>query len=751
LHDRSRPANRLARSSSPYLLLHQHNPVDWYPWGEEALARARAQDKPIFLSVGYSTCYWCHVMERESFSDETLAAFMNEHFVNIKLDREERPELDEIYMSATQLLTEQGGWPNSVFLFPDLRPFFAGTYFPPEDRYGRPGFGTVLGAVAEAWRTRRDELEEHAAELAIALRHHLEERGAPAAVPPPAAVAERGFAALARRFDATWGGFGAAPKFPMPASLFLLAELAPRRGEAASQLTFTLEAMARGGIYDQVAGGFHRYATDREWRVPHFEKMLYDNGLLLELYALEVERTGSAEAERIVRETAAFLERELVAPQGAFWSAIDAETHGHEGAYHVWTRGQIDEALGVEDATFLAPLYGFDGPPFFEQEHYVLHLPASIDVQAEQRRTERTDLLEQIGLLRERLRAARERRQHPATDDKVLTEWNGMAIRGFAVAGRVLGDARLTAVAARAADFLLDELRPGGGTLRRAWRGGPSAVEAFLVDYVYLIRGLLALHRATGARRWLDEALDLHAEQRRRLADSAGGYFNAAQSPDVLVRSKEVFDGATPSANAVAALNAIELTVATGEERWLEEAAAILRAFGTLLEAQPQAAAMMSVALLRYHAQAAGTAGESPGQAAAIPVAAKSAVLSAASAASAPAPPSVASASLALLGEATAGFRPFAVRVVLEPGWHAEVPSGVQIQGLGAEIRQLVHPAGRTWRPRGAAEAVRIAEGAFEVRGEVRKDAPRASLVLTVQPCDASRCLAPVEIELAVA
>src|SRR5258708_2748379 len=368
-------ANRLAGESSPYLLLHRHNPVDWYPWGEEALERARREDKPIFLSVGYSTCYWCHVMERESFSDPRVAAVMNRDFVNVKLDREERPDLDEVYMPATQILTGRGGWPNSVFLAPRLEPFFAGTYFPPEDSHGRPGFVNVLADLAEAWRQRRAEVMEQAEEMARAMRRFLEERGRPAPEPPGAGACWRCVDSLAKRFDRQWGGFGGAPKFPTPSNLFVLLEMAPERPDAGAMLAATLDAMARRGIYDQLAGGFHRYATDREWQVPHFEKMLYDNGLLLELYAREHARTGDPQAARVGRETAAFLEREMTSPQGAFWSAIDGETGGHEGAFYVWTPAQIEAGPRAEDAAFAAPPLGFAGPPFFEGGRWVLQLP----------------------------------------------------------------------------------------------------------------------------------------------------------------------------------------------------------------------------------------------------------------------------------------------------------------------------------------------------------------------------------------
>jgi uncharacterized protein YyaL (SSP411 family) len=596
------PTNRLAAESSPYLLLHRHNPVDWYPWGAEAIERARREDKPIFLSVGYSTCYWCHVMERESFSDPRIAALMNREFVNVKLDREERPDLDEIYMAATQILSGQGGWPNSLFLTPELKPYYAGTYFPPDERYGRPGFGSVLADLAAAWRERRPEVEEQAAEMARAMGRFLEERSRPAAALAPPEAAGAALASLARRFDREWGGFGGAPKFPTPSNLFLLLEMAREEdGEAGAMLAATLDQMARGGIYDQLGGGFHRYATDREWKVPHFEKMLYDNGLLLELYAREHARTGDRQAARVARETAEFLRREMTAPEGALWSAVDAETHGHEGSFYVWSRAEIEGVLGVEDAAFLAPLLGFAGPPFFEGDRYVLHLPEPLELAAERRRLPPAELRGEVAALGARLLAARARRERPATDDKVLADWNGMAIAGLAVAGSLLAAPELTAAAARAADFLLGEMRPAGGPLLHAWRGGGGKIAAYLADYAYAVRALLALHEATGEPRWLAAAAELTDEQGGRLADPEGGFFVAAASPDLLFRSKDPFDGAVPSANAVAALNLVELARRTGDRRWLEQARTTLQAFAPLLETHPDAVRMMAVANLRYH------------------------------------------------------------------------------------------------------------------------------------------------------
>jgi len=750
--------NRLAGESSPYLRLHAHNPVDWYPWGEEAIARARREAKPIFLSVGYSTCYWCHVMERESFSDPAIAEQLNRAFVSVKVDREERPEIDEIYMLATQLLTGQGGWPNSLFLTPELVPFFAGTYFPPDDRWGRPGFANVLRSMTHAWDERRGEVESQAAELVTAMRRHLAE-SEPFLGPLPAGEpADRALAALRSRFDPSWGGFGQAPKFPSPANLFLLAELAPERPEAAMMLQATLDAMARGGLQDQLAGGFHRYATDREWKVPHFEKMLYDNGLLLEVYAREAARSGSEDARRVALRTAAFLGQELTAPEGGFWSAIDAETGGHEGAYYVWTRREIAEAIGEEGAAFLAPILGFLDAPFFEGDRFVLHLPRPLDVQARERRMSRDELLAELEPLIAELLAARGGRERPATDDKVLTDWNGTAIAGLAVGGAALGEPALLARAVRAVDFVLAALRDADGTLCHVWRAGRASIPAFLSDYVFLVRALLRLHEATGERRWLDEALRLVGEQERRLGSPAGGYFNAAPAEDLLFRPKELFDGALPAANGIAALNWLDLARATDSPRYLEAAERTLRAFAPLVDHHPDGAKTLALALRRY-AAALAAAGGAAARGGAAPREGVSA------AAGEPAGTALA-ASRMLQAEARGavevtlrvgdaeedGWRRWVLMVVVQPGWHLAGEAGaLGLAAEGLELRDLTPPAPR-FEPGAAAAPGRPSHrGTIELSGGARatREPGVAKLRLTYQACDERRCLAPVTLEIA--
>ena len=731
--------NRLAKQSSPYLLLHQFNPVDWYPWGEEALQRARDEDRPIFLSVGYSTCYWCHVMERESFSDERVAEVMNREFINIKMDREERPELDEIYMVATQVLTGHGGWPNSLFLTPDLEPFFAGTYFPPEDRHGQPAFLRVLLSLADAWTNRRDDIREQARSVTASIQHYLDRRAAPAPTVPSPAVADTSARALAQRFDSGWGGFGGAPKFPTPANLFLLQERAADHERDAEMLVQTLDQMARGGIYDQLGGGFHRYATDAEWKIPHFEKMLYDNGLLLELYAREFGRGGDPEMARVVRETAAYLEREMSAPEGFFWSAQDAETDGEEGAFYVWTRDQLQEVLGSEDFGFLAPLMGFDGPPFFEGDHFVLHLPKPLAVQAELRRMTLDELVAEMAPMRRRLFEARQARDLPATDDKILVDWNGMVVGGLATAGRLLAEPALVERAGRAASAILDNLRPDG-TLLHAWRAGSGSVRAFLSDYAFLVRGLLALHEATGDDRWLEAASDLSDEQQERLGDRLGGFFNAAEDAELLVRAKEVVDGAVPAANAVAILNLIDLAEQTGEERWRIDAEAGLRAFATQIEQSPDAARMMSVAVLRLGMPGPQETSGTAGQPAETPMRAQ--------ARDAVRP------SLRFGKVDEEGWRTFRLDLEVAEGLHIQanpassefvIPTELSFSDL--EARGVAYPEGEALATAFAEEDVRVYGGVATIAGELKGE---GSMHLTFQACTDVGCLPPVRLDFSV-
>ena len=724
-------ANRLARESSPYLLLHAENPVDWHAWNEEAFERARREDKPIFLSVGYSTCYWCHVMERECFSNPEIARQMNDGFVSIKLDREERPDLDEIYMAATQLLTRSGGWPNSVFLTPDLKPFFAGTYFPPRDAMGRPGFPRVLAALREAWALRRTEVRQQAEAIAEAMREHLE-AGAGGPAPDPS-VASAAQAALASRFDPTWGGFTQAPKFPSPGNLFFLLDRAADE-EARTMLVVTLDRMARGGLQDHLAGGFHRYSTDSAWLVPHFEKMLYDNASLACLYA-EADRLAPEQGfAAVARATLDFVLAELTGPEAGFLSAIDAETDGHEGAYYTWTAEELRAALSPDDHALLGPVYGFDGPPNFEGERYVLHLPEPLGERARAAGVSTEAFVGRLESGRRALRAARAKRPRPLVDDKVLTDWNGLMIGAMARAGEVLGEGRYLEASRRAAEFVLARLTdPASGTLLHAWRAGRAHVAAFLDDYACLISGLVRLGAATGEAHWQREAVRLQAEQERRLGDpEAGGYFTAGEDPRVLYRAKPAYDGAMPSGNGVAVLNLLELFGLTGEAGYRERAEAALGAFGEGTSAAPLA----HVTLLRAV----------PGLS--VPAPKREAAAQADASAQGDLEDEArevveVAGRLGLGGE---GWRTFTVELKIRNGWHVNAnPAGAdlvptKVAPVLGGLRGVRYPEGE---PFGAPpNEVRVYRGRVRLTGEIAPPGGGAPAVeLTYQACDATRCL----------
>jgi uncharacterized protein YyaL (SSP411 family) len=610
----------------------------------------------------------------------------------------------------------------------------------------------VLEDLAAAWRDRRRDVEEQAEEMARAMRRYLEERAHPSPEPPAGPVAHRALESLGRRFDREWGGFGGAPKFPTPSNLYLLLELADERPEAVEMLAATLDQMARGGIYDQLGGGFHRYATDREWKIPHFEKMLYDNGFLLELFAREHARTGDSQAERVVRQTADWIESEMTSPEGAFWSAIDAETHGHEGAFYVWTRDELLAALGEEDFTFLAPLLGFDGPPFFEGSHYVLHLPERLEEVAQRRRMALEDLLLEMSSGRLKLLLAREKRQRPLTDDKILADWNGMVIAGLATAGRLLDEPPYVERAARAADFILRTMRSADGTLLHAWRRGQGKIAAYLGDYAFLVRSLLALQEATGEQRWLRAADDLTREQVRRLRDPHGGFFVAGASPDVLFRSKEIFDGATPSANAVAVLNLLDLARRTGDLGWRAEARLALCAFGAVIESHPDAVRMLAIAVHRYHQTGGG-----PEEAEALYDEARAARERGAEAAGVARleheAEKLVTAHLTAEGEESAGWRPFRLVLEILPGWHLQANPATEtylvateVRAVEGELRNVRYPAGEPFASRYSSQPIAVYTGRVEIAGEI---AGTERLSLTYQPCDETRCLPPVTRSLA--
>jgi uncharacterized protein YyaL (SSP411 family) len=594
-----RPANRLAGETSPYLLQHAHNPVDWYPWGPEAIERAKAEGKPIFLSVGYSACHWCHVMEHECFEDPEIAALMNTLFVNIKVDREERPDLDQIYMAAVQAFNDgHGGWPMSVFLTPGLKPFYGGTYFPPRDSRGMPGFPRVLRELEKAWRERREDVDR----IADGMTERLQAGGQ--AVPSEgelsASLLDQAARALARSFDPRDGGFGSAPKFPHPMDLRLLLRQHARTGDAHAlhMVRQTLDKMARGGIYDHLGGGFARYSTDARWLVPHFEKMLYDNALLASTYLEAYQATGDAEYARVARETLDYVLGRMTGPEGGIYSTEDADSEGEEGKFYVWTLDELRAVLGPERGKTFAYVYDVTAAGNWEGKN-ILNLPRTIAQAAKLIGRDEGELRAGLDADRAKLLAARDRRVPPGKDTKVLTSWNGLMIGPLAEGGRVLKDDRYIEAARKAAGFLLDRLRGKDGRLLHSYKDGQSKFNGYLDDYANLIDGLTRLFEATGEARWVESALDLGRVMIAEFADAEhGGFFYTGQSHEELIaRQRDAFDNATPSGNAMAATALLRLAALTGRDDLHEAGRATLQSARLVMEQVPLAAGQSLIAL----------------------------------------------------------------------------------------------------------------------------------------------------------
>jgi len=545
--------NHLANETSPYLLQHVNNPVDWHPWGPEALALSKKLNKPIFLSIGYSACHWCHVMEHESFENEAIAKSLNEKFVCIKVDREERPDLDQIYMNAVQMMTGRGGWPMSVFLTPDLKPFFSGTYWPPKRSRGMPGFDEVIAGVSNAWETNREAVVDTADKLTKELGK-IDQQGGDGTLTE--GLIAGAFQHFRNTFDSTHGGFGGAPKFPSPMGLQLLLRYWHRKRDrqALNMVKVTLDRMAAGGIYDHLGGGFARYSVDARWLVPHFEKMLYDNAQLAATYVEAYQATGEENYARVVRETLDYTLRDMTDPAGGFYSTEDADSEGVEGKFYVWTPTQLREVLGDAAAATFAKVYDVTDHGNFEHAN-ILNLPKSIDQQATALGHDIDELRKELADSREKLFAAREPRIHPAKDDKVIVAWNGLMIDTMARAGAVLGEQRYIDAAVKAADFLLNTLRRADGRLLHTWRNGQAKLDAYLDDYANLANGLVSLYEATFEGRHLDAAIALMQTVIDHFADSKGGgfYYTADDHEQLIVRSKDFTDNAVPSGNAMAA------------------------------------------------------------------------------------------------------------------------------------------------------------------------------------------------------
>jgi uncharacterized protein YyaL (SSP411 family) len=584
----ARPANRLASETSPYLLQHAHNPVDWYPWGPEAFELARREDKPVLLSVGYSACHWCHVMERESFEDDEIAALMNRLFVSIKVDREERPDVDQIYMQAVQSMTGRGGWPMTVFLTPDGVPFYGGTYFPPVDRHGMPAFPRLLQSIADAYHTRRGEVLEAGRQLVESMGQSERLRSSASLLGRDVLV--QAYLGLSAEFDERDGGLGRAPKFPQAMTWEAVLRIGRRTGDARAlqMVRHTLTRMARGGIYDQLGGGFHRYSVDGQWLVPHFEKMLYDNAQLASLYLHGWLATGEAEYRRIVEETLDYVRREMTHPAGGFYSAQDADSEGVEGKFFVWSPDQIQAALADPELTRVALAYwGVDDGPNFEG-HSILFVPREPAAVAESLGMTESALADAVARARSVLHGIREKRVHPGLDDKVLASWNGLMLAAFAEAAAVLGRTDYLAAAVRNAEFLTGQM-VREGRLLRSWKDGASRITGYLEDYAMVGAGLLSLYEATLDRRWLDESRRL-AEEALRLFWSADRevFFDTGHDQEALVvRPRNIFDNAVPSGTSVAIDWLLRLSVVLGEARYETIALTALRPMADLMQRYP--------------------------------------------------------------------------------------------------------------------------------------------------------------------
>lgn len=600
--------NRLSRETSPYLLQHQNNPVDWFPWGPEALGRAKKEERPIFLSIGYSACHWCHVMEHESFENQGIADYLNQHFVCIKVDREERPDLDQIYMNAVQLMTGRGGWPMSVFLTPDLQPFFGGTYWPPTSGRGMPGFDQVLSAVVDAWQNRREAAVAQAAEMT----EHLQRVGEETEVERKAEsgkwlnlqLLKSAEQKLQRAFDWTHGGFGTAPKFPHSMDLQVLLRMWQRHPgpESLHMVTLTLDKMAAGGIYDHLAGGFARYSVDERWLVPHFEKMLYDNSLLMAAYLEAFTATHEERFARTARETADYILKYMTDPTGGFHSTEDADSEGEEGKFYVWTPKEIETVLGKERADLFCYVYDVAPEGNFEHGHSILNLPKTIAQCAAIKGIEVKKLEQDLTQMRQELLAVRDKRIRPSKDDKILVSWNALMADALAKASVILSRPEYLAAAEKAANFILAKMSRPDGRLLHTYRHGEAKLDAYLDDYAYLVNALVTLYESSASERWIDEAVRLADILLARFADNERGgfYFTADDHEQLIARNKDLHDSSVPSGNAMAATALLRLGKLCGRNDYLSAAESALLAGLSVMTQAPTAAGQLLIALDMY-------------------------------------------------------------------------------------------------------------------------------------------------------
>jgi len=593
--------NRLINETSPYLLQHAHNPVDWQPWDAQALEQARREDKAILLSIGYSSCHWCHVMERESFENEQIASLMNENFVCIKVDREERPDLDSIYMNAVQMMTGHGGWPMTMFLAPDLRPFYGGTYYPPADRQGMPGFPRVLLAIADSYKNKKEDVASSADSITRELQK-INQFGASDEMLTSEALTQA-FSGLASNFDGGNGGFGHAPKFPPSMNLMFLLRHHKRTGspEALAMVELTLQKMAGGGMYDHLGGGFARYSVDAHWLVPHFEKMLYDNALLTRIYLYAYQQTRNPEYKRVAEETLEYVIRDMTDRSGGFYSSEDADSEGEEGKFYVWTRDEVIRQLGVEEGALFCDYFDVRASGNFEHGKSILNTPLSLEAVAKARGMRLEEAARIITSGKKKLFYERETRVRPGRDEKSLTAWNGLMLTAFAEAANVLGRDDYRQVAVRNADFILERLTQGGRLLR-TYKAGQAKLNGYLEDYAYLIEGLIALYEATFDLTYFEKARELADTMIAQFWDERNGgfFFTSTDHEELITRTKDYFDNATPSGNSVAALALCKLGALTGDASYQRRAAEILRSLRQTMAKHPSAFGYLLSALDFY-------------------------------------------------------------------------------------------------------------------------------------------------------
>jgi uncharacterized protein YyaL (SSP411 family) len=597
--------NRLAYEKSPYLLQHADNPVDWYPWGEEAFERARSENKPVFLSIGYSTCHWCHVMAHESFEDPGIAGLMNDAFVSVKVDREERPDIDMLYMTVCQMMTGSGGWPLTIVMTPDKKPFFAGTYIPQETRFGRLGMSELIPRINDIWTTRKDEVLSSAGQITMALQE--------ATLPAPGeevgeTMLHLAYEQLNDRFDEEYGGFGRAPKFPTPHNLLFLLRYWKRTGnkKALGMVEKTLQAMRRGGIYDHIGFGFHRYSTDRQWLVPHFEKMLYDQALLAMAYIETFQVTGKKEYARTAHEIFTYVLRDMTTAGGGFYSAEDADSEGEEGKFYLWTCEEIKQILAPEDAELFIKVFNIKDNGNYSDEvahgktgSNIPHLATPLDEIASELNLSLFELQERMESIRQKLFAYRDKRIHPHKDDKILTDWNGLMVAALAKGARVLEEPRYAVAAKNAVDFILRNMLAPDGRLLHRYRDGEAAIPAHLDDYAFLIHGILELYETTYDVELLKKALRLNEYLLEHFRDDNNGgfYFTADNSEELIARQKEIYDGAIPSGNSIAMLNLLRLGRITANPDLEEKATGIGRAFFENVRQSPSAYTQLMIAV----------------------------------------------------------------------------------------------------------------------------------------------------------